>query len=93
MSEALRKYPPGATLQRISAAPYTFEGTKVTVPRGTRVFVPVWALHRDADYFPDPDKFIPERFLNPEVEKSITFLPFGNGPHNCIGLHKTHKVL
>lgn len=49
--------------------------------------VPVRAFHHDPQYFPDPEKFDPDRF-SPENRKNIdpdTFLPFGSGPRNCIG--------
>lgn len=50
--------------------------------------IPAYAIHHDPEYYPDPEKFIPERF-EPEQVKSrpnCTFLPFGDGPRNCIGL-------
>ena len=48
---------------------------------------PIYCFHHDPEYFPEPDKFDPERF-NEENRKSIdpdTYLPFGIGPRNCIG--------
>ena len=50
--------------------------------------IPVYAIHHDQSYFPDPDQFIPERFM-PENSYRInpyTFLPFGKGPRNCVGM-------
>lgn len=47
----------------------------------------MYALQRDPNHFPDPDRFDPERF-NEENKKSInpyTFIPFGIGPRGCIG--------
>ena len=81
-------YPPGSFLQRISVAPYTFNGTKVTIPEKTRVIIPVWAIHRDPEIYPDPDNFDPERFCeeNVETRHPMNYLPFGDGPHNCIGM-------
>ena len=49
--------------------------------------VPVFSLHRNPEYWPNPDIFDPERF-NPNNEHSyptFAFLPFGEGPRNCIG--------
>ena len=50
-------------------------------------WIPIFAIHRDEKFYPDPEKFGPERFndenkatLNPSV-----YLPFGAGPRNCIG--------
>lgn len=49
--------------------------------------IPVHCFHHDPEYFPNPDKFDPERF-NEENRKNIdpdTYMPFGIGPRNCIG--------
>lgn len=53
----------------------------------TNFLIPIWSLHHDPKYFPNPDKFDPERFSD-ENKASIdpdTYLPFGVGPRNCIG--------
>jgi cytochrome P450 len=57
--------------------------------------VPAWAslnmcpflMHRDARYFPDPERFDPERWLPEEVARRprFSYFPFGGGPHQCIG--------
>lgn len=49
--------------------------------------IPAFAIQRDADNFPEPDLFKPERFdeKNRAHIKPYTYLPFGEGPRNCIG--------
>lgn len=85
--ETLRKYPPGGTLLRETTEPYTFEGINVTIPKGTSVWIPVYGLHCDPKIYPKPDEFDPERFSEEvaSTRHSMVFLPFGDGPRNCIG--------
>ena len=55
-----------------------------TIPAGTFVTVSVMAIHHDPDIYPEPDNFIPARFL----ERTFTpfeFLPFGGGHRRCLG--------
>ncbi|KAF4519173.1 hypothetical protein B566_EDAN008236 [Ephemera danica] len=48
----------------------------------------IYGLHHDPEYFPDPERFDPERFNeeNKSKLKSFTYMPFGSGPRNCIGI-------
>lgn len=88
INESLRKYPPAINLIRMATEDYQFGETKYTIPKGTRVFIPVYGIHHDPDIYEDPEEFIPERFAPDEVKKrpACSFLPFGDGPRNCIGL-------
>lgn len=61
-------------------------GTNFLIKENTAIIIPVVALHRDAKYFPDPMKFNPDRFFSQENNIiPFTYLPFGDGPRNCIG--------
>ncbi|XP_014218866.1 cytochrome P450 6A1-like [Copidosoma floridanum] len=90
--ETMRKYPPGASLFRSTSAPYTFNGTNVTVPKNFKVVIPVWAIHHDPEIYPNPEKFDPERFSNENESRRhpMNYLAFGDGPHNCIGSRFAH---
>nr|CAD7408533.1 unnamed protein product [Timema poppensis] len=86
--ETLRKYPSVSNLERRCTKEYVIPHTDVTVEKGTLVMIPVYALHHDPDYFPDPEKFDPERF-NQDNKNSFpqyAYLPFGEGPRICIGM-------
>ncbi|OXU29726.1 hypothetical protein TSAR_016158, partial [Trichomalopsis sarcophagae] len=85
--ETLRKYPPVTVMMRKTMQPYTFSGTKVTIPKGMRVWIPAYAIQRDPAIYPDPDTFDPERFSEENIKQRHPsfYLPFGDGPRNCIG--------
>ncbi|XP_012935676.1 cytochrome P450 3A41-like [Aplysia californica] len=86
MNEAMRMYPPGYILDRICDKDIEIQGIKI--PAGMNVSVPVCAIHHDADLWPEPEKFDPERFTpeNKAGRHPYAFLPFGQGPRNCIGM-------
>ena len=66
---------------------YKVPDQDVIIKKGTRIFIPVLGIHYDEEYYPDPDKFDPERF-NEENSKSrphYAHIPFGEGPRICIG--------
>lgn len=81
--EALRKYPPLATLTRGATENYFVkDGNKsLLIPKGCTVVIPVYAIHRDPEIYPDPERFDPDRFLPEEESKRhpYSFLPFGEG--------------
>ncbi|KAK9506049.1 hypothetical protein O3M35_008055 [Rhynocoris fuscipes] len=88
ISETLRKYPTVPTVSRICDKNYQIPETNLVIDKGTSVVIPVYALHHDSKYYPDPEKFQPERFA-PENKSSIpscAYLPFGEGPRICIGM-------
>ncbi|XP_048478586.1 cytochrome P450 6B5-like [Plutella xylostella] len=96
VDEALRLYPVFAVLTREVAAPLRLPlggrgaggaGGGVLLPRGLRVHIPVLHLHTHPDYFPEPERFRPERFSSEERRniRSHTYFPFGEGPRLCIG--------
>lgn len=90
INETLRLYPLTAFVDRycvksFELPPLTPEGKSFTVEPGTTIWFPSYSMHRDPKYFPDPEKFDPNRFLNENNIDPLTYLPFGLGPRICIG--------
>ncbi|XP_054850804.1 cytochrome P450 3A24-like isoform X2 [Eublepharis macularius] len=93
VNETLRLYPAGGRIERVCKR--TTEINGVTIPEGTVIVIPANVLHRDPEYWPEPEEFRPERFSkeNKESIDPYTFLPFGAGPRNCIGMRFALLVL
>jgi cytochrome P450 family 6 len=74
-------------LNRECTKRYEIPGTNVILEKGIQVVIPTMGMHYDPQYFPEPEKFDPERFS--EEAKSTrhhyAYLPFGEGPRICIG--------
>lgn len=105
-AETLRLYPPATRLDRSAYDDYVLGDTGIKVPKNCPVVIPVYAMHRDPEFFPQPENFNPDRFSDENVDsiRPYTYLPFGAGPRNCIGmrlalqavklclLHSVHSV-
>lgn len=85
--ETLRLFPPVMVLTRQAKDEYTFSGTNITIPAQQVVCVSVHGIQMDPKIYPNPDVFDPGRFdkENAKCRHLIHYLPFGNGPRNCIG--------
>ncbi|XP_070151623.1 cytochrome P450 9e2-like [Polyergus mexicanus] len=92
INETLRKYPPVIFTDRLCIKNYELPPSQpdcksVIVESGSIMVISVYGLHHDSKYFPDPDKFDPERFSEENKHNIVpyTYLPFGHGPRKCIG--------
>ncbi|XP_063534364.1 cytochrome P450 6B2-like, partial [Cydia strobilella] len=87
-SETLRMYPIVDKLLRKAENDYKLPGMNVTVAKNQVVVVPVLGIHHDEKYYPEPEKFDPDRFSpeNVAARHSFAYLPFGLGPRHCIGM-------
>jgi cytochrome P450 family 9 len=84
ISECLRMWNPSSMIDRNCNKPFVLEDTnsnKVQINVGDGIIIPIRAIHHDAKYFPDPEKFDPERFSKENRDNILpfTFMPFGVG--------------
>lgn len=95
ISESLRLYPPAIRVERTACEDCVLGEAGLRLMKGTVVTIPVYAMHHDPDNFPDPEKFDPERFSEENVAsiKPYSYLPFGAGPRNCIGMRFALQVV
>lgn len=87
LQEAMRLYPPVWILPRRAQAADEVGGYHV--PAGAEVLISPYTLHRHPRYWPEPDRFDPQRF-DPDVQTDrprYAHLPFGAGPRFCVGNH------
>ena len=86
-SEALRLYPPTWLFVRMTPADVELPSGR-RLPAGSRLFLCPYTSHRDPRYFPDPERFDPERFRPGSAARArprSAYFPFGGGRHVCIG--------
>ncbi|KAJ3534186.1 hypothetical protein NM208_g7650 [Fusarium decemcellulare] len=91
IDESLRLMPPVSTgLHRLTPP----EGQEIDghwIPGNTIVVVPIYTAHRNPKFFPDPEKYLPERWLADGMKEArSTFIPFSEGSRGCIGRNITY---
>jgi cytochrome P450 len=85
IDEAMRLYPPAWGFSRQALGDDELGGYRL--PRGWLAFLVPYVMHRHPAYWPDPERFEPDRFI-PErsaERPKFAYLPFGAGPRQCIG--------
>lgn len=85
LAESMRLYPPAWAVGR--QALEEFPLGDYTVPAGSMVLMSQWVAHRDARFFPEPERFDPGRWT-PEARAArpkFAYYPFGGGARVCIG--------
>ena len=85
VKEAMRLYPPagGVTRQPI----HDIELGGYPIAKGSTITIATYVMHHDPTFYPNPERFDPDRF-SPENEAKLpryAYLPFGGGPRICIG--------
>ncbi|KAL6875649.1 hypothetical protein ACP4OV_013162 [Aristida adscensionis] len=88
VKETFRIHPPAPfLLPHLAETATQIKG--YTVPKGARILINVWAIGHDSKVWPEPEKFMPERFMEKEVDfrgKHFELLPFGSGRRMCPGM-------
>ncbi|MGV9304085.1 cytochrome P450 [Nonomuraea sp. NPDC003727] len=87
LQELLRVYPSGWIIPRQTVADTEIGG--VPIKAGSQVLVSPYTTHRLADFWDRPLEFDPERWATENTERRhrYSFIPFGAGPHVCLGQH------
>ena len=98
VKETFRKHPPVPVLAPRMSSQATHVGGYV-IPKGTRLFVNVWAIGHDPEVWKDPEVFMPERFLEQVAEPvdvkghHFELLPFGTGKRMCPGISLSMAIV
>jgi cytochrome P450 len=83
--ESLRLYPPAYMMARMNVETVRVGGYEI--PPGSTLLASQWVMHRDARFYGQPERFMPERWLD-GLEQRLppgAYFPFGDGPRRCIG--------
>src|SRR6185436_17400626 len=85
VNEALRLYPPAWAMDRVAEEDLELGGFRI--PKGWDIWMLPWVVHRDPRFWPNPDRFDPDRWASEDIKKlpRFAFFPFGGGPRICIG--------
>ena len=85
LAESMRLYPPAWVVGYQALEDHTFGD--YTVPRGAFLLMSQYLMHRDPRYFRDPERFVPERWVQESdgERPRFSYFPFGGGPRQCIG--------
>ena len=88
ISETLRLHGPVYSLPRLASQDYKLGETGITLFKGQAITIPIFAIHHMEEFWSEPFKFDPDRFMpeNRHKIKPYTYLPFSSGPRNCIGM-------
>ncbi len=85
LHESMRLFPPTWIFARIPVAADTLPSGG-SVEAGVTLFLCPYLQHRHPRYFPDAERFAPQRFIDDPPPRFV-YIPFGDGPHKCLGEH------
>ena len=84
-AEAMRLYPPAWAIGRMSKEAFELAG--IEIPAKAICISSPYVMHRDRRYYPDPERFDPERWApeQKDARPKFSYFPFGGGSRVCIG--------
>lgn len=85
IKESMRLIPPIGGSFRVMTRDADLDGYRI--PAGWRIAVGPRSVHFDDRYYPDPQRFDPDRWLASDSRPPFAYIPFGGGPRACIGQH------
>ena len=85
LAESMRLYPPAWAVGRMAKEDFSIAG--YVAPKGSILLMAPYSVQRDPRFWPDPERFDPERWTPEEKERrpKLSYFPFGAGPRICIG--------
>jgi cytochrome P450 len=83
LAESMRLFPPAWIIGRLALEDVEIGG--YTIPRGGIAIVSQYVMHRDPRFWPDPERFDPQRFADESARPKFAYFPFGGGSRICIG--------
>lgn len=89
-AETLRMHAPFGVLNRQCTKDYKLSDSSLVIEKGSMIVISVNGIQYDEQYYDNPEKFQPERFVDKhngsKSSVEMPFLAFGDGPRNCLGL-------
>ena len=86
LAESMRLFPPTWMFVRMAQRDDVLP-SGAPIPAGSKIYLSQWVMHRDPRWFPDPERFDPQRFTSDAMKSRprLAYLPFGAGRRLCLG--------
>jgi cytochrome P450 len=85
IDESWRLYPPAWGFTRSAVSADVIDGHEI--PKNAVIVLSPYVNHRHPRFWPDPERFDPDRFASSQAVQNFSYFPFGGGPHMCVGKH------